>query len=212
MRPAGSRAYTTSVSGFDLGCPASPDSTGSPPSLGDAGFVLLASLTPVELSSRLNPRLRSEHLIGAEDPAGRRHRGASRIWFLVFFKQRSVVFQKQCRRWKCDCVGNVSMPGCLLFTGGRFCLRFCLHKLSLPCGAAPHIKQLSEYLNVLKVLSSEHTPPVFGTIRLQDRKMVPLTAHWMLPTESLLLRRVIFFFLSQVRHQGSEEQKKKNLQ
>lgn len=104
------------------------------------------------------------------------------------------------------------MPGCLLFTGGRFCLRFCLHKLSLPCGAAPHIKQLSEYLNVLKVLSSEHTPPAFGTIRLQDRKTVPLTAHWMLPTESLSLLRVIFFFLAQVRHQGSEEQKKKTLQ
>lgn len=100
------------------------------------------------------------------------------------------------------------MPGCLLFTGGRFCLRFCLHKLSLPCGAAPHIKQLSEYLNVLKVLSSEHIPPAFGTIRLQDRKTVPLTAHWMLPTESLSLLRVIFFFLAQVRHQGSEEQKK----
>lgn len=100
------------------------------------------------------------------------------------------------------------MPGCLLFTGGRFCLRFCLHKLSLPCGAAPHIKQLSEYLNVLKVLSSEHTPPAFGTIRLQDGETVPLTAHWMLPTESLSLLRVIFFFLAQVRHQGSEEQKK----
>lgn len=75
-----------------------------------------------------------------------------------------------CRSCKRDCVGNVSMRGSLLFTGGRFCLRFCLHKLSLPCGASSRIKQLCEYLSVLKVLSSEHTPPAFGTNRLQDRK------------------------------------------
>lgn len=116
--------------------------------------------------------------------------------FCFFPKQRGVVFQKHCRRWERDCVGNVSMPGCLLFTGGRFCLRFCLHKLSLPCGAARHIKQLSEYLNVLKVLSSEHTPPVFGTIRLQDRKTAPLTARWMLPTDPLSVLRGNLFVLS----------------
>lgn len=61
------------------------------------------------------------------------------------------------RSRKRDCAGNVSTPGCLLFTGGRFCLRFCLHKLSLPCGASSRIKQLCEYLSVLKALLSEHT-------------------------------------------------------
>lgn len=62
------------------------------------------------------------------------------------------------------------MRGCLLVTGGRFCLRFCLHKLSLPCGASSRIKQLCEYLSVLKVLSGEHTPPALGTDWLRDRK------------------------------------------
>lgn len=92
------------------------------------------------------------------------------LFFFFFSKQRSVVFHMHCRSRKRDCVGDVSMRGSLLFTGGRFCLRFCLHKLSLPCGASSRIKQLCEYLSVLKVLSSEHTPPAFGTSRLQDRK------------------------------------------
>lgn len=130
-------------------------------------------------------------------------RSVSHMVFVFFFpKQRGVVFQKLCRRWERDCVGNVSMPGCLLFTGGRFCLRFCLHKLSLPCGAARHIKQLSEYLNVLKVLSSERTPPVFGTIRLRDRKTAPLTARWMLPTDPRSVLRVNLFVLSRGQASG----------
>lgn len=79
-----------------------------------------------------------------------------------------------CRSCKRDCAGNVSMRGCLLFTGGRLCLRFCLHKLSLPCGASSRIKQLCEYLGALKVLPSEHTHThthrqrLFGANRLQD--------------------------------------------
>lgn len=92
------------------------------------------------------------------------------MFFFFFFKQRNIVFHMHCRSCKRDCVGNVSMRGCLLFTGGRFCLRFCLHKLSLPCGASSRIKQLCEYLSVLKVLSSEHTTPALAPIGCRTRK------------------------------------------
>ncbi len=58
--------------------------------------------------------------------------------------KKSAVLVMHCRWWRanemCLCLEYVCVRGCLLFTGGWFCLRFCLHKPLLPCGVSPCIK------------------------------------------------------------------------
>lgn len=61
--------------------------------------------------------------------------------------KKSVILVMHCRWWRakevCLC-SEISVckwvRGCLPFTGGWFCLRFCLHKLLLPCGISACIK------------------------------------------------------------------------